>query len=272
MSENTNSGMRECIRNKKLFLLDMDGTLYLDTTLFPGCMEFLSAIRERGGRYLYLTNNSSKSVDKYVEKMNRIGIHAVSDDFFTSTDASVIWLKRNWHGKKIYALGTASFREQLIKAGFPVTDRLEEDIDCLLMGYDTELNYRKLEDACILLGKGVEYLATNPDWVCPTSYGYAPDCGSFAEMLHRATGRRPYFIGKPRPDIALLAIEKAGYQKEDAVLVGDRIYTDIACGVNAGITTVLVFSGETTREDLEKSEVKPSFSCQSVKDLWELLK
>ena len=264
--------MQETLRTKKLYLLDMDGTLYLDNDLFPHCLDFLNTVRKNGGNYLYITNNSSKSVDKYVEKMNRIGVPATAEDFFTSTDAACVFLRENWHGKKIYALGTKSFRDQLIHAGFPITDTLEDDIDCLLMGYDTELNYRKLEDACILLGRGVEYYATNPDWVCPTAYGYAPDCGSFAEMLHRATGRRPYFIGKPRPDMALLAIQKAGMKPEDAVLIGDRIYTDIACGVNAGITTILVFSGETTRQDLEESEVKPTFACQDIAVVYDMIK
>ena len=240
--------------------------------MFDHCLDFLSAIKARGGRYLYLTNNSSKSVDKYVEKMNRVHIPAVSEDFFTSTDAACVYLRQNYHGNKIYALGTASFRNQLMNAGFPITDHLEDDIDCLLMGFDTELTFKKLEDACILLGRGVQYLATNPDWVCPTAYGYVPDCGSVSQMLFNATKRKPYFIGKPEPAIALLAIEKAGYQPEDAVLIGDRIYTDIACGVNAGITTVLVFSGETTREDWEKSEIKPAFTCQSIADIYEMIK
>ena len=264
--------MRQTLRSKKLYLLDMDGTLYLDNDLFPHCLDFLDAVKKGGGRYLYVTNNSSKSVDKYVEKMKRLGIAASADDFFTSTDAACVHLKNNYHGKKIYALGTASFRAQLAGAGFPITDRLEDDIDCLLMGYDTELTYRKLEDACILLGRGVEYLATNPDWVCPTAYGYAPDCGSFAQMLFNATGRKPYFIGKPEPAMAELAIQKAGYRKEDAVLIGDRIYTDIACGVNAGITTVLVFSGETTREVWEKSEIRPTYTCQSIADIYEMIR
>ena len=175
--------MRDTLRQKKLFLLDMDGTLYLDDDVFPHCLDFLNAIKARGGRYLYLTNNSSKSVDKYVEKMDRIGIPAGTEDFFTSTDAACVYLKENWHGQKIYALGTRSFREQLKKAGFPVTDRLEDGIDTLLMGFDTELTFQKLEDACILLGRGVTYLATNPDWVCPTSYGYVPGCGSVSQML-----------------------------------------------------------------------------------------
>lgn len=264
--------MRETLRAKRLYLLDMDGTLYLDDNVFDHCLDFLSAIKARGGRYLYLTNNSSKSVDKYVEKMNRVHIPAVSEDFFTSTDAACVYLRQNYHGNKIYALGTASFRNQLMNAGFPITDHLEDDIDCLLMGFDTELTFKKLEDACILLGRGVQYLATNPDWVCPTAYGYVPDCGSVSQMLFNATKRKPYFIGKPEPAIALLAIEKAGYQPEDAVLIGDRIYTDIACGVNAGITTVLVFSGETTREDWEKSEIKPAFTCQSIADIYEMIK
>ena len=264
--------MRETLRQKKLYLLDMDGTLYLDDDVFDHCLDFLSAIRQRGGRYLYLTNNSSKSVDKYVEKMTRIGIPATADDFFTSTDAAVVYLRENWHGHKIYALGTRSFRQQLSQAGFPITDHLEDDIDCLLMGFDTELTFQKLEDACILLGRGVTYLATNPDWVCPTAYGYVPDCGSVSQMLFNATKRRPYFIGKPEPAIARLAIQKTGFQPEDAVLVGDRIYTDIACGVNAGISTVLVFSGETTREDWEKSEVKPQFTCGSIADIWEMIR
>ena len=265
---------RDSLREKKLFLLDMDGTLYLDDDLFPHCLDFLNAVRQRGGDYLYLTNNSSKSVDKYVDKLQRIGIQANPDEFFTSTDAACVYLSENYHGKKLYALGTKSFREQLAGAGFPITDHLEEDIDGLIMGYDTELTYQKLDDASRLLTLKPElmYVATNPDWVCPTSYGYVPDCGSVSQMLFNATKRKPYFIGKPEPAIAQLAMAKKGARPEETVLVGDRIYTDIACGVNAGITTVLVFSGETTREDWEKSEIKPTFTCQSIADIWEAIK
>ena len=107
-----------------------------------------------------------------------------------------------------------------------------------------ELTFQKLEDACILLNRGVDYYATNPDWVCPTWYGSVPDCGSVCEMLFRATGRRPFVIGKPQPAMALLAMEKWGYSRDETLLVGDRLYTDIACGVNAGIDTVFVLSGE----------------------------
>lgn len=264
--------IRDSFRSKRLYLLDMDGTLYLDEDVFPHCLDFLQAIRKMGGRYLFLTNNSSKSVSKYVEKMQKLALPAEKEDFFTSTDAACAYLKQKGSYKKIYALGTASFKEQLRSAGFPITDTLEADIDCLLMGYDTELTYRKLEDACILLGRGVDYLATNPDWVCPTAYGSAPDCGSFAQMLEHATGRLPYFIGKPRPAIAELAMEKMGCSREETVLIGDRLYTDIACGVNAGITTCLVLSGEATLKDLEESDVKPTFVCRDIGEIYGYIK
>ena len=148
---------------------------------------------------------------------------------------------------------------------------LEDGIDCLCMGFDTELTFKKLEDACILLGRGVDYIATNPDWVCPTWYGYVPDCGSVSEMLYNATKRRPLFIGKPEPTMALLAMEKTGFSKEETALMGDRLFTDIACGVNAGISTIFVLSGEGTMEDVQKSDVKPEFIYSNIRELVEIL-
>ena len=259
------------LKNKRLFLLDMDGTIYLDNDLFDGTTEFLDYVKRIGGKYIFLTNNSSKSVDKYIEKLKKLGIESTKDDFLTSTNATILHLKTKDY-KKIYAFGTASFKEQLSDAGFNITDKLEDDIDCLCMGFDTELSFQKLEDACILLGKGVDYIATNPDWVCPTWYGYVPDCGSVAEMLFKATGRRPLFIGKPEPAMALLAMEKYGYPKEQTILLGDRLYTDIACGINAGISTVFVLSGEGTMDDLKVREEKPEFVFENIREFFNELK
>lgn len=259
------------LKNKTMFLLDMDGTLYLDDDLFEGCLEFLQQIKGNGGRYLFLTNNSSKSVEVYVAKLARLGIEATAEDFFTSTMATCVYLHEHYKGNKIYAAGTASFRKELADSGFAVTDHLEEDIDCLLMGNDNELTFQKLEDACILLGRDITFLATNPDWVCPTAFGYVPDCGSVCEMLWRATGKRPYFIGKPEPTMALLAMQKFGVSPEDTVMIGDRIYTDIASGVNAGIDTVLVFSGETTREMWQKSDIHPTYTAENIKEILQYL-
>jgi len=255
------------LENKRLFLLDMDGTIYLDRTLFPGTIPFLDAVRAAGGRYLFLTNNSSRSVDAYIDRLGHMGVPAVRDDFLTSVDALIADLARRPPYRKCYAFGTRSFRQQLAEAGIPVTCHLEEEIDCLLIGFDTELAFQKLEDACILLNRGVDFIATNPDWVCPTWYGSVPDCGSVCEMLFRATGRRPRFIGKPQPAMALLALERTGFAAEDAVMVGDRLYTDIASGVNAGIDTAFVLSGEGTPADLESSEVKPTWVFEDISAL-----
>jgi len=257
---------------KRLFLLDMDGTIYLDEDLFPGTRPFLWAVREAGGRYLFLTNNSSKSVDAYLQKLGRMGIAAGREDFLTSVDALIADLGRGKPYRKCYAFGTESFRAQLREAGVPVTDKREEDVDCLLIGFDTELTFQKLEDACILLNRGVDFIATNPDWVCPTWYGSVPDCGSVCEMLRRATGRTPRVIGKPQPAMALLALERTGFPPAQAVMVGDRLYTDIAAGVNAGIDTVFVLSGEGTRADLAASEGKPTWVFDDIAALhraWE---
>ena len=252
------------LADKKLFLLDMDGTIYLDEELFPGTIPFLEDVRRQGGRYLFLTNNSSKSVQAYVEKLKRLGIEAAEEDFLTSVNALIADLKSRKPYRLCYAFGTKSFREQLQEAGIPVTDTLCDEIDCLLIAFDTELTFRKLEDACILLGRGVDYIATNPDWVCPTRYGSVPDCGSVCEMLFRATGRRPRVVGKPESAMVRLAMEQTGFSPEETVVIGDRLYTDIACGVNAGVDTVFVLSGEGTEEDLKTSSVQPTWVMADI--------
>lgn len=264
------------LKSKKLFLLDMDGTIYLDENLFEGSAEFLECVRQKGGRYVFLTNNSSKGVRSYIEKMERLGIETIAEDFLTSVDALIVFLREKYGiaagGKKIYIMGTSSFKDQMVEAGFNVTDRLQDDIAVLVIGFDRELTFSKLEDACILLGRGVDYYATNPDWVCPTWYGSVPDCGSFAWMLEKATGRSPKFIGKPEPDMALLAIEKTGFSAEETLLIGDRLYTDIACGNKAGIDTAFVLSGEGTMADLEESPTKPTYIFDNIEKILQEIK
>lgn len=256
------------LTGKRLFLLDMDGTIYLDEQLLDGTVDFLQYIKKIGGKYLFLTNNSSRSVSAYIEKMHRLGIETQKDDFLTSVDALILYLKANGYCEKLlYAFGTASFREQLSQAGFKITDRLCDDVNALICGFDTELTFQKLEDACILLNRGVDFIAANPDWVCPTWYGYVPDCGSVCEMLFRATGRRPVFIGKPQPEMALLAMEKYGFGREETLMIGDRVYTDIACGIRAGIDAALVLSGESTMKDVAENTEKPTYIFENIRAL-----
>ena len=260
------------LKDKKFFLLDMDGTLYLDDDLFEGTLDFLDYVKKSGGRYLFVTNNSSKSTDAYVKKLARIGITSSDEDFLTSTDATILYLNNNYPGKKFYVCGTKSFVEALITAGINVTTDVEDHIFGLVISNDQELTFKKLDDMSRILLNDVVYIATNPDFVCPTSYGYVPDCGSFVEMLRRATGKTPVFIGKPQPEMLLLAMERFGYSKEETLMIGDRVYTDIASGYNAGVDTVLVLSGEGTRTDAENSNTKPTYIMNSIKDVLKSIK
>ncbi len=259
------------LRDKKLFLLDMDGTIYLGNEIFDGTIDFLNWVKGNGGRYMFLTNNSSKSVDKYIEKLDKMGIAAHKEDFTTSAQATGLYLQKHNKTNKIYVFGTRSLKEELSLYGLNITDELADDIDCLVMGFDTELTFQKLEDASILLGRGVDYIATNPDWVCPTEYGYVPDCGSVAQMLFNATKRKPKFIGKPEATMVELAVEKSGFTKEQSVLLGDRLYTDIASGHNAGIDTMLMLSGESTLNDLKEFDFSPTFIYKNVRELYNYL-
>ena len=257
------------LKNKKFFLLDMDGTIYLDNDLFDGTLDFIEKIREKNGKYLFVTNNSSKSVDAYVTKLNKLGITADETNFLTSTDATILYLNNNYPGKRFYAMGTESFINQMISGGINVVTELSDDIFGIVISNDNELTFKKLDDVCRLLTKGVSaYIATNPDWVCPTSFGYVPDCGSFAWMIEKATGKVPYFIGKPRPEMLTLAMEKYGYTKEESLMVGDRVYTDIAAGYNAGIDTVFVLSGEGTLEDAKNTDTKPTYIMNNIRELY----
>ena len=261
------------LSEKRLFLLDMDGTIYLSETLFDGTVDFLDYVNKIGGRYLFLTNNSSRGTDAYIAKMTRLGIEAHPEDFLTSADATIRYLKMTYDDALYYVCGTESLKGQLRNAGLRIADKLCDEISVVLLGYDTELTYEKLEACCILLNRGCDYIATHPDMVCPTWYGSAPDCGSVIEMLFTATGRRPVIIGKPQPEMALTAMEKYGYEKSQTCLIGDRLYTDIACGVNAGIDTIFVLSGEGVMGDIEKYHVEPTYVFQNIREvLNELMK
>ena len=259
------------LADKRLFLLDMDGTLYLDDRLFDKVPEFLSHVRRIGGRYLFLTNNSSRGVEDYMEKLSRMGIPTAPEDYLTSVDAAIDHLRRFHAGEKCYVFGTRAFYGQLQTAGIPVTDRPEDDVDILLCGFDRELTFRKLEDACILLNRGVTWLATNPDWVCPTWYGSVPDCGSVCRMLTTATGREPLFLGKPQPAMAELALRRTGFSPEQAVMIGDRLYTDVACGIKAGIDSIFVLSGEGTEADIAQYGIHPTWIFSDIAALYRQL-
>jgi len=261
---------KDCSRlaNKKLYLFDMDGTIYLENSLFDGVKELLSNIELNGGKYVFITNNSSKSVIDYVQKLKKMGLDVETENFFTSTQATIVMLKDKYPNRLIYAQGTKSFIKELKESGIIVTEEFDEKIDVVVVGFDNELTSEKLRTTCKVLTKlDVPYYATNPDWVCPVDFGFVPDCGSMCFGIEKATGKMPQFIGKPQPTMINIVCNKFGVTKEDTVVVGDRIYTDIASGVNAGVDTVMVLSGEATLNDYEKSEIKPTFVLNSAKDM-----
>lgn len=255
----------EILKSIKLFLFDMDGTLYLGNRLYDFTLELLETIRATGRRYLFMTNNSSKSVNDYIKKLEKLGISATREDFITSSQATAYYLKQHYPNHRLYVCGTQSLKKELMMEGFAVTENLAE-VDCIVMGFDTELTFQKLEDVSKLLltRETIPYIATNPDYVCPTEFGSVPDCGSVCDMIYNATGKRPVVIGKPSPLMPQLAMDRYGFSKEETAVVGDRIYTDIKSGLNAGITGILVLSGETTQEILAKSEEKPHLVLQDA--------
>ena len=285
---------------KKLFLLDMDGTLYLGDQLFEGTAEFLTWVRASGGQYAFLTNNSSRGIDGYLAKMERLGIPQTPDRFLTSTDATIDYLKKTYApfapGKEndppasYYVCGTENLKSQLRAAGLKVLAAEElsaffnafsnvrvgrsQTCNCnsvalpvVLLGYDTELTYEKLVNCVRLLDMGSDYVSTHPDLVCPTENGNEPDVGLVIHSL-----KEPVIIGKPQPQMVYSALKKYGAAPEDTVLIGDRLYTDIACGNNAGIDTILVLSGEGTMEDCEKYGVKPTYIFRDIADVLAALK
>ncbi len=258
----------------RLWLFDMDGTLYLGERLFDFTKELLRAIRASGGRYLYLTNNSSRSVPDYVRKMERLGVAAAEEDFLTSAQATVWYLHKHHEGKRLYVCGTNSLQSELRAAGFPVVNDEPDSAECVVMGYDTELTYQKLLDVSRLLTErpDLPYIATNPDLVCPTEFGFVPDCGSVCGMIRTATGRSPVVIGKPEPMMVQMAMERAGVTPEQTAVVGDRIYTDVKSGLNAGCAGVLVMSGETTPEILAASPDRPDLVLRDAGEILDVLR
>ncbi len=250
------------------FLLDMDGTVFLDEHLLPGAVELPALLDRRGIPYLFLTNNSSKHRGQYAEKLQRLGLQVSPERIFTSGEATAIYLQRRQPAAKLYVVGTPALEEEMASHGFQLT---AHDPEFAVLGFDTTLTYEKLRVLCNLVRAGQPYIATHPDINCPTAGGFMPDIGAMIELVAASTGRRPdVIIGKPGPVIARMAAEKVGLPPEKLCMVGDRLYTDIALG-QAGLTTVLVLSGETKASDVPASPFQPDFIVPNLAGLVELL-
>lgn len=256
---------KEILKKITCFALDMDGTIYLGEKWIDGAREFLDAVDRAGKQYLFLTNNSSKNPQAYVEKLERMGLPVESDRIVTSGEATIDYLKKNFPGKSVYLLGNELLKEEFAKEGI-ILD--EKNAEVVVVGFDTTLNYEKMCRVCDLVREGLPYISTHPDYNCPTETGFIPDAGAIHAFIHASAFRYPdHIIGKPNGDIMDYLVRRTGAKKSQTAMVGDRLYTDVAAGVNNGYTGILVLSGEAGLKDVEESEVIPDLIFSSVKEM-----
>jgi HAD superfamily hydrolase (TIGR01450 family) len=255
------------LTKKKLWLFDMDGTIYRDGKLIQGTLELLRHIEQNHGKYIFITNNSSKSVSDYVDYVTNLQIRADESNFFTSAQATILYIRKKYKNAHVYCQGTKSFLTELRKEGINVTNKVEP-VDLVVVGFDTELTTEKLRNTCeVLTTQKVDYIATNPDLACPTWFGFVPDCGAICNMIASATGKKPRYMGKPTPIMVQEVCNKWNYELKDTVVVGDRLYTDIATGLNAGADTICVLSGEASPDEILSSDIKPMYTFSSVYEI-----
>ncbi len=255
------------------FLLDMDGTVYLGDQMIDGALEFLDYLSSRGKEYLFLTNNSSKNSYSYQKKLADLGCTVDAERIFTSGEATLIYIRQQLQQSTVYLLGTRALEEEFTRGGIRLVRSRGQSPGAVILGFDTTLTYEKLWIACDYIRDGVPYIATHPDLNCPLAGGkLMPDTGAMIAFITAATGRRPYIVGKPNRFIIDALCSKYGLQPDKIAMVGDRLYTDIQTGVNAGITSVLVLSGETTIEEYQQAQIKADYVFASVKELMQAIK
>ena len=257
------------LKNKKLFLFDIDGTLAVGDTLYEGSVELLSYIESIGGKAYYITNNSTKSGLDYVKKFrNAFGLETAEEQFITSGYMTLRFLKQHYENQKIFVLGTTSFVAELKKNGLQVTEIAEDHIECVVVAYDSELTYEKLiQVSKVLLTTDAPFYATNPDLRCPIDFGFIPDCGAICDMITATTGKKPIYLGKPSKEVVELCLNLSGFTREETLVVGDRLYTDIACGINGGVDTCVVFTGEAQPSDMKNTPYPADYEFRNIKEL-----
>ncbi|MBQ3155915.1 MAG: HAD-IIA family hydrolase [Clostridia bacterium] len=258
--------IRDRLANIRCFLLDMDGTFYLGEKLIDGSLDFLEAVRRSGRDAWFLTNNSSKSAAAYIDKLTSLGVgEPFRRQVMTSGHAAAHYLQERFPGGRGYLLGNAVLRAELTEMGLTFTD---EDPDYVLVAFDTTLDYAKMCRVCDLIRAGKPYIATHPDFNCPTETGFIPDMGAIMAFIEASTGRKAdVILGKPHAGIVREAQMRTGYALQEMAMVGDRLYTDVATGVNHGMTGILVLSGEATMDDVKESEVKPDLIFDRLSDM-----
>lgn len=268
---------RALLEKIKLFVLDMDGTFYLGDRILPESLRFVRRANETGRKFLFFTNNSSKTPTLYIKKLADMGMEIARKDIVTSGDVTIDYLQSHHKGASVYLLGTEALCEDFRAAGIQFVSGEGEDgdptgiPDVVVCAFDTELTYYKLERACTYIRHGAVFLATHLDINCPTEKGFIPDCGSFCAAIELSTGCRPKYLGKPYSETVEKIVSHTGFDRNEIAFVGDRIYTDVAAGVKNGAKGFLVLSGETKAEDIAASVIKPDAVFTDLGEIADLL-
>lgn len=256
------------LKGIKLFALDMDGTVYLGNGLIDGALEFIEQLKEQKKDFIFITNNSSRVASFYREKLAGMGCFVEEGRIITSGDVTIEYLKTYYPGKSVYLMGTPLLEESFIKNGINL---VQHQPDVAVASFDLTLTYEKLEKICTFISNGAIFLSTHLDLVCPTETGYIPDCGSMCALITKSTGVEPKYLGKPFPETMEMVLSITGHKREDVAFVGDRLYTDVATGVENGGKGFLVLTGEATLEDVAASDITPDCIFHSLKEMIQYL-
>ncbi len=253
----------EKLRKIKAFLIDLDGTTYIDGILLPGMPQFIDTLKNNHLKFMFFTNNSSQAIKTYSDRLNNMGFKVSENDILNSTVVTGMYLKEKNY-KTVYCLGTTDFEQEISSFGLDISG---EKPQCVVLSFDKTLTYEKLKNACKLINQGIDYIATNPDLVCPTNDGYIPDCGSMIALIHAATGKKPKIMGKPHKPMIEMAQTRFAVSLAEIAIIGDRLYTDIRMGNDCGLLSILTLSGETKFNDLKNSDILPDIIIENIAEL-----
>ena len=253
----------------KLFVLDMDGTVYLGDQPIDGSLDFIRQVEEDPDRdYIFFTNNASKVPAVYVDKLHKMGLEITEDKVVTAGDVCAEYLKENYPGAAVYLNGTPVLEDNWTKKGIRL---VKEDPDVCVQSFDTTLTYEKLDRICHYVRNGVPFISTHMDTNCPTEYGFMPDSGAMCALITESTGVKPKFLGKPWKETVDMLEEITGVKAAEMAFVGDRLYTDVRTGVDNGARGFLVLTGEADMNTVAESDVEPTCIYDSLKEMKEYL-
>ncbi|WP_394218587.1 TIGR01457 family HAD-type hydrolase [Halobacillus trueperi] len=251
------------MKEYKGYLIDLDGTMYKGAERIEGASEFVEYLKAKDLPFMYLTNNSSKTVDQIAEKLNQIGVRAKPEQVYTSSLATAEYISSKKEKARVFAIGEEGLFDALRQEGLEL---VQEEADFVVIGIDREINYEKLASACLEVRSGAAFISTNGDIAIPTERGLVPGNGALTSVISVSTGVDPVFVGKPEPLIMSRALKRLGYNKEDVLMVGDNYNTDIKAGMTAGLDTLMVETGLSTFDEIKDEEHQPTYKCEDLFD------